>query len=187
MQNCHLITEMGGKGLQHLRSQRNLRDQEYGALSPFQLLLDQMNIHAGLSASSYTEKQSCACFPLLGKTIQTVKSLFLLGVQLRECLSLHILQIWPAIDLSRIQLDHFRFAERFQGLPGCAGHMDQVFTWQRFKTAQHVQKLRLHGGTSLLCFRKRGSILGRDDEPGHLHGLVLYPPAPIIIEPESGR
>ena len=80
VQNCHLITEMGGKGLQHLRSQRNLRDQEYGALSTFQLLLDQMNIHAGLSASGYTEKQSCACFSLQGKTIQTIKSLFLLGV-----------------------------------------------------------------------------------------------------------
>ena len=58
MQYGDLITEMGGKGVEHLGRQGNFRYQKDGGLPFFQAVIDQMDIHAGFAAAGHAEKQS---------------------------------------------------------------------------------------------------------------------------------
>ena len=106
---------MGGKDPQQLGGEGDLRHQHQGGPAPFQRLLDQAEVHLGLSAAGDAVQQ-CGPRPGAAHVIQPPEGPFLLLVEADGPCRFPIIQGDPAEHLLPLQGEHPALLQGAQGL-----------------------------------------------------------------------
>ena len=80
VEDRHIIAEVRGKGLDHLRRERDLRNQQDHAFPKLKLAVDQVDIDAGLAAAGDAEEKRRSAFPGDGEFPDPLKRSLLLSI-----------------------------------------------------------------------------------------------------------
>ena len=176
VEDRYRIPEVGGKVVQELGRQCDLRHQHQGALPPFQTLLDEPDIDLGLSAARHTVEEGSGRSPGPGQFVQPPKGGLLLLVQADRSGRLTGLGGHSAEDLPLLQPDQSSLAQGSQGLQGGARKIAQLLGRCLPDGAQQLHHRIAHRGRPPPGGDLGHGVLRRDRQDGYPLGLVPHAP-----------
>ena len=100
MQNSDFVSEMGRKGFEHLRRQRNLRNKQDSGLPFVQLFTDQVQVDGCLAAAGYAEKKRSLSLTAVCQSGNPCKGFLLLRIERGKRCKLADMSFRPAVNLA---------------------------------------------------------------------------------------
>ena len=173
VQNGDRVTEIGGKRLDHLRRQRNLRHEQDRALPRRERLRDQVQVDERLAAAGHAEEQRRLRVRCAQQLLQAVKHLLLRRCQRRDRLRLPgVMHRTAKIGLG-VNVHDALLHKRLHGASRRAGKLAHFTGRRAADRAQQLQNgdlMRRTPAAADLLLR----LFQRDGETGILQLLVAH-------------
>ena len=173
MQNGDRVTEIGGKRLDHLRRQRDLRHEQDRALPCRKRLRDQVQVDKRLATAGHAEEQCRLCIRRAQQRLQAGKHVILRRRQRRDRLRLPGVVYGAAKIGLGVNTHDALLHERFHGTSRCTGKLAHFIGRRAADRAQQFENgdlmLRAPAAADLLL-----RLLKRNGQTGILQLFVAH-------------